>query len=160
MTHLEASEVEDLVEGPADESEIYIEAGRVFSARHPWVVEQIKELAERSTGAGDNLKIHCSWLFGKDVMVVNAVDDEMPMHIVHIGDKRMAIVDDPSRETLSKLIDGQFAAMALATEGRPHPDHRFKERRPGREFNHIEEALVSLVDPEPTLFIDPDFQRS
>lgn len=155
MAYLEAAEGEDLAESPTDVSEIYIEAGREFSNRHPWVVDQIEELTTKTVKLKEvrDRQPACSWLFGKEVFPVNATDAEMPMHIVHIGDKRIAIVDDPSRETLSKLIDDKYAAMVVVTKEMA-PAEEGEERKP----NHLEEGLISLVDPHPTLFIDPEFR--
>lgn len=137
-----------------DENEIIVQEGREFSARHPWVVEQIKEFASKGTSD----RIHCSWLSGKTVVVARTNDDDIPMHVVHIGNKRLAIVDDPTKEMLNRLRQEGFDAFALATEGRAHPDGRVKKRRSGKEFNHLEEALISLVDDNETTFIDPDFR--
>lgn len=135
------------------DTEIIIHAGQEFNTRHPWVVEQIKVLATKAIEG----QMDCSWLYGRTVVVANTVDYDLPMHVVHIGDKRLAIVDDPSEEMLLKLIDKGYDAMALATRGRLSPDGRTK-KYPDKDCNNIEEALISLVDNDDAPFIDPDFQ--
>lgn len=155
MCPAQAEAAEPQASAVQDENDIIIQAGQEFNARHPWVVEQIREFATK--GTPDH--IHCSWLYGKTVVVANTVDYDLPMHVVYIGNKRLAIVDDPSKEMLDKLKRESFDAIALATNGRADPEHPRSKRVPGDERNHIEEALISLIDDNKTLFIDPDFRK-
>lgn len=151
-----ASSLEYRVARQKKKKDIVIVVGHEFNHRHRWLTGQIKGL----TKSRPNNTPVCSWLHGMTIGRVGFVDSDMAMFVVHIGDKKLAIVDDTSRAVLEQLKTQGYDAIALATNGRADPeDPTGKKRVPGDDRNHIEEALISLIDSDQTPFIDPDFRN-